>query len=68
MQINFCLNKKTTETEEPSSSLIQFEPQDSNEMNVDQDPEIISSSYYQKADNENDDLKINVQQKGKKNV
>lgn len=37
-------------------------------MNVDQDPEIISSSYYQKADNENDDLKINVQQKGKKNV
>lgn len=51
------------ETEEPSSSLIQFEPQDFNEMNVEQ-PEFVSQSYYQKTDDERDDLKMHVEQKG----
>ena len=33
-------------------------------MKIEQ-PEIIRSSYYQKANNENDDLKMHVEQKGK---
>ena len=62
---NHC--RSNIETEEPSSSLIQFdrptgfEPQDYNEIQ----PEVISSTYYQKADNETDDLKMHVEQKGK---
>lgn len=53
------------ETEEPSSSLIdlqQFEPE---KMNV--EPNLISSSYHQKGEDD-DDFKMHVEQKGKINV
>lgn len=43
---------------------MQFEPQDFNEMNVEQQPEFVSQSYYRKTDDEKDDLKMHVEQKG----
>jgi len=59
---------KTTiisETEEPEGSLIdfasnQFEPQDLNEINL--EPQNISSTFFQKSQNEDDDLKMHVEQ------